>query len=81
MSPFKLTYSTMFDVPAELNGRFDEALVTVRTYAGAEHAMLIDGRDVRAPLQFEAKSPIDQRVVLGRFQMVEQAVETVQGAA
>jgi 1-pyrroline-5-carboxylate dehydrogenase len=68
MSPFKLTYSTMFDVPAELNGRFDEALVTVRTYAGAEHAMLIDGRDVRAPLQFEAKSPIDQRVVLGRFQ-------------
>ena len=68
MTSFKLTYSTMFDPPAELHSRFEEALTTVRTYAGAEHAMLIGGRDVRAARQFDAKSPIDQRIVLGRFQ-------------
>ena len=68
MSPFRLTLSTMSDPPPELHARFEEALVTVRTYAGAEHAMLIDGRDVRAARQFDAKSPIDQRVTLGRFQ-------------
>ena len=68
MSPFKLTHSTLLDPSPEQNARFDDALVTVRTYAGAEHAMLIDGGDVRAARQFEAKSPIDQRLVLGRFQ-------------
>jgi len=68
MSSFKLTYSTMFDPPAELHSRFEEALTTVRTFAGAEHAMHIGGRDVRAARQFDAKSPIDQRIVLGRFQ-------------
>ncbi|HEX4885655.1 MAG TPA: aldehyde dehydrogenase family protein [Casimicrobiaceae bacterium] len=65
---FKLTYSTMFDPPPELHARFEEALVTVRTYAGAEHAMLIGGRDERAPLQFDVRSPIDARNALGRFQ-------------
>ncbi|GIK87349.1 MAG: 1-pyrroline-5-carboxylate dehydrogenase [Betaproteobacteria bacterium] len=65
---FKLTYSTMFDPPPQLHARFDEALVTVRTYAGAEHAMLIGGRDERAARQFELRSPIDVRNVLGRFQ-------------
>jgi len=68
MSSFKLTYSTMFDPPPELHARFDEALTTVRTFAGAEHPMLIDGRDVRATRQFDVKCPIDQRLVLGRFQ-------------
>ena len=38
----------------ELHARFEEALTTVRTYAGAEHAMLIGGRDVRAARQFDA---------------------------
>ena len=33
--------------------------------------MLIGGRDVRAPRQFAAHSPIDTRVVLGRFQAGE----------
>jgi 1-pyrroline-5-carboxylate dehydrogenase len=65
---FKLTYSTMFDPPPELHARFEAALVNVRTYAGAEHAMLIGGHDERAPRQFELASPIDTRNVLGRFQ-------------
>lgn len=65
---FKLTYSTMFDPPAELHSRFDEAVATVRSFVGAEHAMLIGGSDVRARQQFEVHSPADTRVLLGRFQ-------------
>ena len=68
MSTFKLTYSTMFDPPPAMHARFDDALVAVRTSLGAEHAMQIGGRDQRAQRQFDVKSPIDGRVVLGRFQ-------------
>jgi 1-pyrroline-5-carboxylate dehydrogenase len=67
-APFKLTYSTMFDPPAELHTRFEAALAAIRPRLGAEHAMLIDGGNPRAPRQFETKSPIDSRIVLGRFQ-------------
>jgi len=65
---FKLTYSTMFDPPPALHERFDDAIMTVRSYAGAEHSMLIGGHDVRAALQFDVASPIDRRMHLGRFQ-------------
>ncbi len=68
---FKLTYSTMFDPPAALHEAFESALQQVRSRLGAEHAMLIDGRDVRAPRQFTVKSPIDVRIELGRFQAGE----------
>jgi acyl-CoA reductase-like NAD-dependent aldehyde dehydrogenase len=67
-APFKLTYSTMFDPPPELHVRFEEALATIRRHVGAEHAMLIGGGNERAPRQFETRSPIDTRIVLGRFQ-------------
>jgi len=70
-SGFKLTYSTMFDPPAELHAQFETALARVRDHLGGEHAMLIAGRDERAPRQFAVKSPIDTRVVLGRFQAGE----------
>ena len=65
---FTLTYSTMFDPPQALHERFEQALATVRSFLGAEHAMLIGGHDRRAGRQFDAKSPIDTRVLLGRFQ-------------
>jgi 1-pyrroline-5-carboxylate dehydrogenase len=67
-APFKLTYSTMFDPPAELHARFDAAVAALRSHLGAEHPLAIGGRDERAARQFEVKSPIDTRVVLGRFQ-------------
>lgn len=67
-APFTLTYSTMFDPPPALHARFDDALATVRSYLGAEHPMLIGGRDARARLQFDVRSPIDARMLLGRFQ-------------
>jgi len=68
---FKLTYSTMFDPPPELHARFEAALAAIRPHLDAEHAMLIGGRDERAPRQFAVASPIDTRIVLGRFQAGE----------
>jgi 1-pyrroline-5-carboxylate dehydrogenase len=67
-TPFKLTYSTMFDPPPELHARFEVALAAIRSRLGAEHAMLIGGANERAPRRFETRSPIDTRLVLGRFQ-------------
>ncbi|HVE49522.1 MAG TPA: aldehyde dehydrogenase family protein [Casimicrobiaceae bacterium] len=68
-TPFKLTYSTMFDPPPELHARFETSVATLRSQAGGEHPMLIGGRDERARVQFEVKSPIDRRHVLGRFEV------------
>lgn len=68
---FRLTYSTMFDPPPALHTQFDAALEAVRAHLGGEHALWIDGGDVRAPRQYIAKSPIDTRIVLGRFQAGE----------
>ncbi|HMN80763.1 MAG TPA: aldehyde dehydrogenase family protein [Burkholderiaceae bacterium] len=68
---FKLTYSTMFDPPAELHRRFDEALRTVHGALGATHPMWIAGRAVQAPRTFDVVSPIDTRKLLGRFQAGE----------
>ena len=68
---FKLTYSTMFDPPPELHARFEAALAAIRPHLNAEHPMLIGGRDERALRQFAVASPIDTRIVLGRFQAGE----------
>jgi len=68
MSTFTLTYSTMFDPPPELHARFEDALASVRSFLGATHPMLIGGRDQRAQRQFNVKSPIDSRLLLGRFE-------------
>ena len=40
-------------------------------HLGGEHPMSIGGSDERAPRQFAVTSPIDTRVVLGRFQAGE----------
>ena len=85
MSNFKLTYSTMFDPPPELHARFEDALMSVRSYLGSEHPMRIGGHDERAKRQFDVKSPVDARVSLGRFQAGDAthaaaAVETAKAA-
>lgn len=65
---FRLTSSPRPDPSPALHARYAAALVDVRTTAGAEHPMLIDGRDVRARLQVALRSPADLRCTLGRFQ-------------
>lgn len=83
---FRLTYATMFDPPASLHAQFDAALARVRAQLGAEHAMHIGGRPRSTGRWFELRSPIDQRLLLGRFARgsaadVHDAVAAAQAAA
>jgi 1-pyrroline-5-carboxylate dehydrogenase len=67
-APFKLTYATMYDPPQELHSNYEEALATVKSNIGAEHAMIIGGKEVKADTKFEKRSPINQDWVLGLYQ-------------
>jgi acyl-CoA reductase-like NAD-dependent aldehyde dehydrogenase len=69
MSGFQLTYSTMFAAPPELHELFDRALVRVRQAEGREHALFIGGSDVITERKSLNRSPIDQRRILGQFQI------------
>jgi 1-pyrroline-5-carboxylate dehydrogenase len=68
MVDFKLTYATMFNPPEELHTRFEAALARVRAGLGADHAMLIDGKDVFTERKFEDRNPASTDEVLGTFQ-------------
>jgi len=67
-TPFKLTYSTMFNPPEELHTRFEEALAQVKANLGKEHAMIIDGKECFAAEKFENRSPANTDILLGVFQ-------------
>ncbi|MBP8305842.1 MAG: aldehyde dehydrogenase family protein, partial [Burkholderiaceae bacterium] len=67
--PFKLTYSTMFDPPASLHQRFEQALAGLSGTQGQAHPMWIGGREVWAAQTFEVHSPIERTRLLGRFQL------------
>ena len=64
---FRLTYSTMFDPPPELHGRFDGALAGLRSRLGRNWPHYIGGRDVAGHEWLEKRSPIDTDLLLGRF--------------
>jgi 1-pyrroline-5-carboxylate dehydrogenase len=70
---FKLTYSTMFDPPEEMHALFEKALAEVRSGLGATHVLHVGGRDVAAARTCEKRSPVDDRLVLGRFPLAETA--------
>jgi 1-pyrroline-5-carboxylate dehydrogenase len=70
---FKLTYSTMFDPPEALHEGFESALAEVKAGLGATYAMHIDGEEVRAAHARPIHTPIDERVLLGRFPSGEAA--------
>jgi len=79
---FKLTYSTMFNPPAEMHERFETALAKVKAALGATHAFHVDGADVKGTV-FEARySPIDRRLLLGHFPVAngEQAARALDAA-
>ncbi|MEW5870612.1 MAG: aldehyde dehydrogenase family protein [Chloroflexota bacterium] len=65
---FKLTYATMFNPPEELHEKFDAALAKTKAALGAEHAMIIDGKDVFADEKFEDRTPINTDTVLAVMQ-------------
>lgn len=64
---FKLTYSTMFTPPEEMQLRFEAALAKVEGNLGREGRLLIAGKDV-ATLEFADRfSPIDPALHLGSW--------------
>jgi len=86
MSPpehFRLTYSTMFDPPAELHARFEAALERVRTGLGRAYPMWIGGQARDARGSFEVRSPVDRGLVLAQFPTggTAEAAEAVGAAA
>jgi 1-pyrroline-5-carboxylate dehydrogenase len=66
-TPFRLTYSTMFDPPAELHERFDASLARVRAQLGREYPQWIAGAPRAGRSHFEVRSPIDRDWLIGRF--------------
>lgn len=64
---FRLTYATMFDPPERLHTQFEAALAKVKSGLGAEHSLIIDGKDVRTGESFEDRSPINRDWLLARF--------------
>jgi 1-pyrroline-5-carboxylate dehydrogenase len=64
----RVTYATLAaGQTPEFHRRFDEALSRVRADLGARHPHRIDGREVAGEGESLDTSPIDTRVVVGRF--------------
>src|SRR5437899_5133643 len=65
----KITYATMTaDRMEDLHRELDAAIARVKTSFGKSYPMMIGGREVRSPGEFEDRSPIDTRILLGKFQ-------------
>lgn len=65
----KITYATMSaEQFADLNREIDAAIDDVRRAFGTRYPIYVGGRAVETGEQFEDRSPIDTRWVLGRFQ-------------
>lgn len=64
---FRLTYSTMFDPPSELNERFEAALGKIRGEFGKTYGHFIDGDDVTSAAPVDDVSPVNTDWLLGRF--------------
>jgi len=85
-SQAKITYATISAERMEdLQREFDRAVEQVQKDFGAPHPMFINGRPVTAAGQFDDRSPIDPRVLLGRFQKgtrdhVRQAIAAARAA-
>src|SRR5579872_6548777 len=57
---FKLTYSTMFDPPAELHTRFEDAMARTVRLLGRSHALHIGGEDRPSVKSAVSRNPADQ---------------------
>ncbi|MGE5360381.1 MAG: aldehyde dehydrogenase family protein [Bacteroidales bacterium] len=82
-SQTKITYATMSaEQMDDLHREFDDAAAKVQAQFGDTHPMFINGRAVSVPSQFEDRSPVDTRVLLGRFQKggCEQARQAIAAA-
>ena len=65
----KVTYATMMaDRMDDLHRELDRAVAEVSTRFGDTVPMFIGGAPVSAASQFDDRSPIDTRILIGRFQ-------------
>jgi 1-pyrroline-5-carboxylate dehydrogenase len=65
----KITYATMSgDQMEDLHRELDLAIEQVRSTFGKRYPLMIGGREVTASSEFDDRSPIDTRILLGRFQ-------------
>ena len=65
----KITYATMTaDRMDDLHRELDAAIERVQSMFGRSYPLMIGGREVRASNEFDDRSPIDTRILLGRFQ-------------
>lgn len=65
----KITYATMSaDRMEDLHRELDAAIERVKATFGRSYPMVIGGREVRTGSEFDDRSPIDTRLLLGRFQ-------------
>lgn len=80
----KVTYATMSaDQMSDLHRELDEAIESVKSGFGRAHPMFVNGRAVEgAGAAFEDRSPIDTRILIGRFTSAtrEQTQEAIAGA-
>src|SRR5207249_10594536 len=80
---FKLTYSTMFDPPAELHANFDSAVARALAKLGGRHALHMGAEEREAARYFVKTNPADCQPVLGEFAAASaaQAAAAVRAAA
>ena len=79
----KITYATMTaDRMDDLHRELDRAIDQVKSTFGGSYPLVIGGREVKSPDEFEDRSPIDTRILLGRFQSAtrEQVREAIEAA-
>jgi 1-pyrroline-5-carboxylate dehydrogenase len=79
----KITYATMTgDRMDDVHRELDQAIERVKATFGKNYPLIVGGREVRAASEFDDRSPIDTRVLLGRFQSAsrDQAREAIAAA-
>src|SRR5438128_7496094 len=65
----KITYATMTaDRMEDLHRELDTAIERVKSTFGRSYPLMVGGREVRASSEFDDRSPIDTRILLGKFQ-------------
>src|SRR5437773_3171751 len=68
-TPTKITYATMTaDRMEDVHRELDRAIEQAPTTFGRTYPLIIGGQTVRSSGEFEDRSPIDTRILLGRFQ-------------
>ncbi|MDH3524298.1 MAG: aldehyde dehydrogenase family protein [Acidobacteriota bacterium] len=66
---FKITYSTLGSSAAAVHDGFEQAVAAALAALGGSHSLWIGGRERQGAGEFEVRSPVDRRLLVGRFQV------------